>query len=85
MKTEQNLLELIDQEVAANEGKAVKYEFLVDVRAKMLSMRRLVKEGIGWAPEVIIDRMPFVTESQVQQAYWTIWNNGRIGEQTKWL
>ena len=76
MKTIADLFELILNETNANEGKLVKYTFNIDTRYNWVSMY----EGAdikGYEQKQIISMQSIETPEQLQQVYWTIYNNGR--------
>jgi hypothetical protein len=88
MKTIYDLLQLISDELKMAEPKLKKYTFDVNLKYGWLSMYEhsemsTFTEG-KWQTKDMYEKDVFVmkpikTESQIQEAYWAIYNNGRSG------
>ena len=84
MKTLTDLLNLITKEIELTQNKMVNYEFVVDTRYNWLTFERVMPE-VGEdgeftgddKRETILSSFKFDTPETIQQAYWTIYNEGR--------
>jgi hypothetical protein len=77
MKTFKDLLELIATETELSNGKQMTMEFSIDTHYKWISFSQCHNlEGLG--DTKIIKHESYKTEAQLQQIYWTIYNNGRF-------
>lgn len=76
MKTIADLFELILNETNANDGKLVKYTFNIDTQYNWVSMWEAA-DIKGYEQKQIIQMQSIETPEQLQQVYWTIYNNGR--------
>lgn len=77
MKTIADLFELILKETELNEGKLVQHQFDINTKYNYVSMYNHV-DIEGRETEEVFSRIYFDTPEQLQLAYWTIYNNGRL-------
>jgi hypothetical protein len=83
MKTLKDLINLIAEEAANSEGKMVKYEFMLDTRFNWLSIDQVILNPSAEAEEDreqrtgICTHLHIETPAHIQQAFWTVWTNGR--------
>jgi hypothetical protein len=83
MKTIYDLLNLIAEELKLAEGKVHKYTFDVNLKHNWVSMYEhgeIIDDN--WNTKKIHEQDIFTmksidTESQIQEVYWSIYNNGR--------
>ena len=88
MKTIYDLIQLIAEELKMAEPKLHKYTFEVDLKRGWVSMYEYSEmstftEG-KWQTKDMYEKdvflmKPIKTESQIQEAYWAIYNSGRSG------
>jgi len=91
MKTIKDLFELILAEEMLNENKLMQYKFSIDTRYNWICMdvyRPLYEiddDGIEQKTlklyESVLSHASIETPEQLQQVYWTIYNNGRSSNQ----
>ncbi len=77
MKTFEDLMRLITQEIKMNDGKVLKYKFHLDTRYQWLSMYEEAYENGKEHKKEIISHLSVKTFAELQCAYWTVWTNGR--------
>tara|TARA_R100000388_G_scaffold94992_2_gene84887 strand:+ start:1457 stop:1726 length:270 start_codon:yes stop_codon:yes gene_type:complete len=85
MKTLTDLLNLVAQEIELNSrGYLVNFTFRIDTKYNRLSFEKEIPmfSKTGTEPtrikkETILDYIDLKDEGEIQQAYWTIYNNGR--------
>ena len=88
MKTLSDLLNLITQEIELNENKMVNFVFDIDTRYNRIAFNKLYpevknKEFTGKdTTEKILD-IRVKTPASIQEAYWIIYNNGRVQDANK--
>ena len=94
MKTLTDLFNLIAKETEISRDKMVKFTFSIDTNFNWLSFVKIypvfseteseIKEGIEMAKkekdekEYILRNLDISTTEGIQQAYWTIYNQGRL-------
>ena len=84
MKTLTDLLNLITREIELTQNKMVKFAFDIDTRYNWLTFVKLYPEVSEDGEltgenreEKILSSAKFDTPEKIQQAYWTIYNEGR--------
>lgn len=76
MQTFKNLIELIALETELNEGKQMTMEFSINTHYKWISFTQCHNlEGLE--DNQILKMESYKSNAQLQQIYWTIYNNGR--------
>jgi hypothetical protein len=84
MKTLTDLLNLITKEIELTQNKMVNFEFVIDTRFNWLTFEKVspeVDEDGEFTGndkrEIILSSVKFDNPERIQQAYWTIYNEGR--------
>lgn len=81
MKTLKDLFELIASETELNDKYLVKMLISIDMRYKRVDMCTAFEQDKKEHLTHIMQGEPIKTIEQIQQVYWTIFNNGRVQHQ----
>jgi len=78
MKTLTDLLILIAQQTELNKGMLIQYKFDINTHYNWVSMYSYIEVGESPKLEQKFMNKSIKTSEQLQEVYWTIYNNSRI-------